>query len=226
MGKPRTSTLVTVAIVAAFLGSMGAVVVMSKINEGQERCAIERQYLAERGAPKPLTHGAKKVYVIGDSYTAGDQLDDRDDAWVRDIPKSWQVVADGIGGTGFVNPGNCGDKAFSARLDPAKSADMVILQGGLNDWREQPAAIEAATTEVLKGLSGVPEVVVVGPVHAPSRSDESLKVDAALRAATEAEGRQYVSAIDWDLPYLPDKLHITPIGQSKFAELVGASIDG
>jgi acyl-CoA thioesterase-1 len=66
-------------------------------------------------------------------------------------------------------------------------------------------------------------VVIVGPVDAPGRDGEAA-VDRALSKAAKASGRQYVSALDWDLEFLPDRAHLTPAGHATFAANVASAL--
>ncbi|MDR7081449.1 lysophospholipase L1-like esterase [Arthrobacter ginsengisoli] len=53
---------------------------------------------------------------------------------------------------------------------------------------------------------------------------ESVDVKAGTERAAKAKGAQYVSALDWDLEFLPDRLHLTPAGHARFASLVAAEL--
>lgn len=220
------------ALVVVFLAAAGAGVFFLQSREAQaaERCEVTTEYLRNRGEAVRTGNGGRKVFVLGDSYTAGDVLEDRTDVWVYDLARieDATVTADGIGGTGFVNGGSCGGMQFGTRLGQIvhSSPGLVILQGGLNDWRESPDKVASAAFNDLQELSDVPEVVVVGPINAPSRSEGAKAIDSALREAVEAQGRRYISALDWDLPYLPDRLHLTPAGHDTFAAHVAAAIRG
>lgn len=80
--------------------------------------------------------------------------------------------------------------------------------------------LEAAANTVLDGVSGVPQVVVVGPVNAHSLAGARPFACALLHPATESYGRQCGSALEWELEFLPDDLHLTPNGPAGSAELV------
>jgi acyl-CoA thioesterase I len=71
---------------------------------------------------------------------------------------------------------------------------------------------------------GERRVVVVGPAAAPSRAAAVVRVGVQLRELTAEAGWQYVDASGWDLPYLPDRLHLTAAGHTAFGDLVRASL--
>ena len=68
-------------------------------------------------------------------------------------------------------------------------------------------------------------MVVVGPANAPSKRGLE-DIDAALRTAATENGRQYVSALGWDLEFVPDNLHLTPAGHAAYAEQAAKAIAG
>lgn len=190
-------------------------------------CQAQSEVIERDGAVVHLTDGSPQTVVLGDSYTAGDGLTSLDDRWAEHLgyAQGWSVDVDGVGSTGFLNGGACGDKQFSARLDGVLAAgpDVLIIQGGVNDWQQSPADVRAAASDLLDRAKDVPRVVVVGPAPAPSRGDLAA-VDDALAAAAESSQREYISALGWDLEFLPDRLHMTPAGHAEYADRVAASL--
>jgi lysophospholipase L1-like esterase len=95
---------------------------------------------AQAGTPSPLKLPAHpRVLILGDSYTEGYGASPATEAWAYKVgaPLSWQVTVDGVGGSGYVNPGPTG--TYNTRLwrRPADAYDLVVLQGGSNDARGQ-----------------------------------------------------------------------------------------
>lgn len=166
--------------------------------------------------------------VIGDSYTQGVGLADQQrQAWptLLGSAKRLTTYVDGIGRTGFTNGGFCGGQEYEKRIDALLTArpELVIVQGGLNDTDASDEEIDSTAEHVLSALAGVPRVVVVGPPPAPSVPG-ATRVDALLQRVTTSAGRQYVSTVHWNLPYLPDQLHLTSGGHAEFARLLSESI--
>ena len=66
--------------------------------------------------------------------------------------------------------------------------------------------------------------MVVGPPSAPARAWGVPRVDALLAGLAERHGAAYVSMRDLDLPYLPDRLHLTAAGHRAFGDAVAAAL--
>ena len=189
---------------------------------GIRACDGLRSYMAQHGTIQH-GHGPAKIAVIGDSYTAGDDLADRTDSWAYRVGGTLS----GIGSTGFVNGGYCGEHPYAARIGQVVSTgpDTLVIQGGLNDTSAPREAVREATAALLDKAADVPRVVIVGPVDAPKRDGEA-SVDAALAEAARAAGREYVSMLGFTGDYLPDGVHLTAGGHDRFAEVVAAAIKG
>ena len=54
--------------------------------------------------------------------------------------------------------------------------------------------------------------VVVGPATAPARAGKVPRVDRLLAHLSHRYGVAYISMADLELPYLDDRLHLTPAG--------------
>jgi acyl-CoA thioesterase-1 len=63
----------------------------------------------------------------------------------------WEVTVDGIGGTGYVNSGPRPGLTYAERLAraPLASYDVVVVEGGHNDWRADPAVVAERVREVV-----------------------------------------------------------------------------
>ena len=201
-------------------GAAAAVQVKDNVTNGQ-RCEAIQSRIAETGEVVQ-GRGAAGTVVLGDSYAAGDWLEDRSQGWAYAVAED----AAGIGMTGYTNGGYCGDGSFSERLRSVTDLhpSTLIIQGGLNDSEASAHQIEAAASDLLDRVEDIDRVVIIGPTNAPAKSDLA-KVDRALAAAAADHEREYISALDWDLEFLPDRLHLTPAGHAEFAELVKASLN-
>ncbi len=194
------------------------------------RYCHHQQKPSGRGADKPVTNGRPTVAVLGDSYSSGFELANPAEAWPTRLGRieHWRVFVDGVAGTGMTNSGLC-DQPYASRVQQVLSyrAQRLIIEVGLNDTGSSASAVQQATSTVLARLSAVPQVDVVGPPPAPTKSPADLqRTDAALHIATQQAGRRYVGALGWQLPYLPDGVHLTPVGHQQFAELVALAIQG
>ncbi|ROQ17641.1 lysophospholipase L1-like esterase [Curtobacterium sp. PhB171] len=172
--------------------------------------------------------GPLRITVIGDSYAAGDSLADRTDAWVNvfaaETDATVTVLAEG--GTGFTNPGFCGDNAFGSRVDrvAATKPDLVIIEGGLNDVGASAEDEQTAVRSMLRGLDAF-DIVMVGPVDVPAVTGEA-KVDASLEEAASLAKVRYVSALRWDIDLGTDDKHPSARGHTEFARRLSAAIAG
>lgn len=168
-----------------------------------------------------VTGSGDKVVVIGDSYSAGLGL--------RDPVRSWPSMLDGrvhvhgFSGSGFsAQASPCALVAYADRAGRAVrgGTDLVVVQGGLNDYDQPTTAIRAGVRRLLE-VVGERDVVLVGPPAAPARAERAAAVDAVLADEAERAGVPYVTTYHLDLDYLPDALHLTREGHRAF----GAAVD-
>ncbi|NVC23414.1 SGNH/GDSL hydrolase family protein [Kocuria salina] len=217
----RVVTVLGVGVVLAVGGAAGGKVVLGNAREA-EACEGLQAYLQDPGLLVKSPDGAAGVAALGDSYTAGDGLEERGDGWAYQVAGT---VA-GVGSTGFVSGGYCGEHSYAERIAAVLETgpETLIIQGGLNDTSAEPEELRAAADALLEDAASVPRVVVVGPVNAPARDGEQA-VDAALSEAAQTAGADYVSALEWELAFLPDDLHLTKDGHEEFAARVGNALD-
>lgn len=190
-------------------------------------CDDIRAYQDRYGEVETLGDGPEQITVLGDSYSAGDTLDDRGHRWTDllvELDPDLTVTLDAVPFTGFANAGACGPNAFTDRIERVAGADgPLVIQGGLNDVFAEPETLARAADEVLTAAAAE-QVVVIGPIDVPGRTGE-VQVDAALRAAADAHGAHFVSALDWDVPIAADEVHPTAAGDRRYAELVLDALD-
>ncbi len=138
------------------------------------------------------------------------------------------MFIDGASGTGMVNGGLC-QEPYGSRVQQvlARRPQRVVVEVGLNDTAVSADVERHAAAAVLARLTSVPVVNVVGLPPVPGkRLADVRRVDGALRDASQRAGRHYVTALGWQLPYLPDGVHLTAAGHQQFAELVARGIRG
>ncbi len=102
-------------------------------------------------------------------------------------------------------------------------ADLVVVEGGLNDYDHSRAEIKAGFARVMTAAAPY-RTVVVGPATAPARAGKVPRVDRLLAHLSQKYGVPYVSTADLKLPYLDDRLHLTPTGHRLFGDAVAARI--
>jgi acyl-CoA thioesterase I len=189
-----------------------------------ERCRDIRAASEERRADLDAQDGDPRIAVIGDSWSQGTDLADPAVSWPSRL--DGLVVVDGFGGSGFsVEASPCRDVAFALRVGRALATDpdLVVVQGGLNDFDVSAGAVREGAERTLRLLEGH-RVVVVGPAAAPRRAAGAARVDALLAEVTAAAEVPYIRTAEWELDYLADRLHLTPGGHEVFGDAVAAAI--
>ena len=68
------------------------------------------------------------------------------------------------------------------------------------------------------------QVVVVGPVLAPSRAGEVPRVDRLLAGLARTAGATYIRTSGLELDYLDDRLHLTEAGHRVLGAYVAAAL--
>lgn len=171
-----------------------------------------------------VTGEGRRVVVIGDSWSAGLGLDRPAASWPSRLPGAVHVA--GFSGSGFgAHASACAGVSFADRAPAAVrgGADLVVVEGGLNDYDQPDAEIRAGFARLMRALDGLP-VVVVGPATAPSRAAAVPHVDDLLASLAERYGVAYVRTSGLRLDYLDDRLHLTAAGHQVFGDYVADRI--
>jgi acyl-CoA thioesterase-1 len=187
-------------------------------------CARTGARSAERAAM--VSGSGPSIAVIGDSYAQGLGLDRPGESWPSRLPG--RVHVDGFAGSGFSGQASpCRGEAFADRVAAAvaDAPDLVVVEGGLNDYDVRSAAVAAGVDRLLDGLAGH-RVLLVGPVSAPARSAQVPRIDGLLATAASRHDVRYLRMTRVSLSYLSDGLHLTAAGHQAFGELVGAVVAG
>ena len=216
----RRTVLLTVAALVCALVATGWIA--ARASAHQSKC--EQFAAASERRASMVTGSGERVVVIGDSWSAGLGLDRPVGSWPSRLPGRVHVA--GFSGSGFsAHASPCGRVSFADRAPAALrgGADLVVVEGGLNDYDRSRAEIKAGLARVLNAAAAY-DVVVVGPALAPARAAKVPRVDRLLRRFTHKLGVPYVSTIDLDLPYLDDRLHLTPAGHVEFGDAVADRI--
>ena len=171
-----------------------------------------------------VTGQGERVVVIGDSWSAGLGLAHPAASWPSRLPGRVHVA--GFSGSGFsAHASPCGPVDFADRAAAAVrgGADLVVVEGGLNDYDQPDADIRAGFARLMRVLDGR-QVVVVGPAAAPSRAAAVPHVDALLAALAARYDVPYIRTDGLRLSYLGDRLHLTPAGHQAFGDYVAGRI--
>jgi acyl-CoA thioesterase-1 len=219
----RRRRLVVVGVLAALLATLFTGYLSERARGADAgRCQQFAADSVERAAH--VTGSGERVVVIGDSYSAGLGLADSAASWPSRLPGSVHVAA--FSGSGFSEDAStCATVSFADRAPAAvrDGADLVVVEGGLNDYDQPAAAITAGFTRLMDELDGL-DVVVVGPVSAPSRAGAVPRVDALLAQLCGDYDVPYVSTSDLALDYLDDDLHLVPASHVALGDAVAGRI--
>lgn len=218
----RRRTVALGALLAFLVASLLVVHVAGRAGADVDRC--ERFASDSRARAAIATGSGSRVVVIGDSWSAGLGLDRLAGSWPSRLDGHVQVA--GFSGSGFsADAGSCRRVSFAVRAPAAVrgGADLVVVEGGLNDFDETDADIRAGFAALMRALHGQ-RVVVVGPATAPARAAGVPRVDDLLAALAERYDVPYVRTSGLDLPYLDDRLHLTPEGHEEFGDYVAQQI--
>ncbi len=197
-------------------------VIAARASAHQSKC--ERFSAASIKRAAMVTGSGERVVVIGDSWSAGLGLDQPAKSWPSRLPGRVHVA--GFSGSGFsARASECGRVSFGDRAPAALKggADLVVVEGGLNDYDRSRSEIKAGFARVIRTAAPY-RTVVVGPATAPARAGKVPRVDRLLAHLSHRYGVAYISMVDLQLPYLHDRLHMTPAGHVTFGDTVAARI--
>ncbi len=224
-GAPR---LLALALLGAVLASLlvldgttapaSAAVRPAKCDRFDRQQALRERQDQGTGAP---------VTVIGDSFSIGTGLPDMLQSWPSRLPG--RVHVDGHPGSGFSNLSSpCGPQyAFHRRVARATAGgpELVVVQGGINDWDRTDAQIAAGFARLALRLAGR-QVLVVGPVMVkpPRLAARIAHLDRLLATQSRWHGMRYLSMSKMVLPKHADGVHLAPYGHVLFGDKVAAVV--
>jgi lysophospholipase L1-like esterase len=169
------------------------------------------------------------VWVVGDSWTIGWPLEDPTDAWVSTFAEltGYTVRVDGWSASGYTVSGLCEeeDTTFPTRVRraAAEEPDLIVVQGGLNDVGVREGELADAVDAVLEAAGEIP-VVLLGPGTAPALPPDGIRAVDEVLADAAGDTARHVSALEWELDYLPDGAHPSLEGAQELGELAAKEI--
>ncbi|MDF1605698.1 SGNH/GDSL hydrolase family protein [Nocardioides sp. YIM 152315] len=221
----RRPVLVGTVLAVVLAAALTVLVGVRAIGSDPTRC--ERFVDDSRARAATDTGTGQRVVVIGDSWSAGLGLDRAAGSWPSRLAGAVHVA--GFSGSGFsAHASPCGvGVSFAERAPRALrgGADLVVVEGGLNDYDQSDAAVRAGFRALMRELSGQ-QVVIVGPASAPSRVQAVPHVDVLLARLAERYDVPYVQTSGLQLTYLPDRLHLTPAAHDVFGDYVAEELAG
>lgn len=142
-----------------------------------------------------------RVLLMGDSYTEGWGATPLSGGFAFQIagPLGWRLTRDGIGSTGYLNPGLKQQGTYPQRLwrHPADAYDLVVLQGGSNDEKAPEADIAKAvdlTVRTVHRRYPSAQILLMGPVTPYATIGANrVKVNRVLTAYATAHSLQLIN---------------------------------
>jgi lysophospholipase L1-like esterase len=146
------------------------------------------------------------VLILGDSYTQGYGSSDQSKlGWAPLVAthEGWKATIDGIGNTGYTAGGQAdgsGENTFGKRLaaHAAMHPDLVIIQGGQNDWRPSSTDLATAATETFAAVQKQwpdAKIVALGPSAPQPAGDKYAGQSKAIGAAARGENVPFISPV-------------------------------
>lgn len=214
----RRPVLVGAVLAVVLTAALTVLVGVRAIGSDPSRC--DRFAADSRARAAVVTGSGPRVVVVGDSWSVGLGLDESARSWPSRLPGAVHVA--GFSGSGFgARASSCGAVSFADRAPTAlrRGADLVVVEGGLNDYDQPDAAVRSGFRQLMRQLRGY-DVVVVGPAAAPSRAHAVPRVDALLGRLAGRYDVPYLPTVGLELTYLPDRLHLTQDGHDAFGDYV------
>ena len=219
------------AVLAAVLAGCSSGEVESLPGQAPSKDGALTQDMCSRFAAESVSRAAvvtgagQQVVVIGDSWAAGYGLDDPSKSWPAYL--DGEVRVSGFAGTGYARSSmeRCGPISFGERAADAirPGADLVVLEGGINDAHRELSEAEEGFRQTLDALKGH-DVVVLSAPRVSTRAAAIKGVNKMLKRVSKEYGVTYINVFDLDLPYQADHTHLTPEGHVEFGKIVARRI--
>jgi lysophospholipase L1-like esterase len=187
-----TGALVATAVLLVFGGQ--SLVQAAAAEQSTAPAAVK-----ERPAAPPAVEERPVVTFVGDSWTVGEGATGlRGYAVLTGEQLDWQYHVLGVGGSGYTRPG--AGSTFGQRVDRAvdTDADVIVVQGSLNERRGAPGALAPAALATLRHLRAEAdpdtEVLVVGASYSPGTPDATIDwINGDIRDAAVQVGFRFVN---------------------------------
>lgn len=201
-----------------------------------------RPHLAVQDAatqrPALVATARHSVTFIGDSWTWGEGATTTAGGYAYRTGQQlgWKYTALGIRGSGYTQGG--GKKSTFGQRIPAAAAthaEIIVVQGSLNERNSTPAALATAALSTLKRLKAAApwsKILVIGASYVPSTPTATINwINAAISGAAKKVGLRFVNPAseNWTDPASPiweDPNHPNDIGHQLVADHVEALLRG
>ena len=179
--------------------------------------------------PERVGDGAVSAYFFGDSLMNGTGASPVRPVMARVAAQrlGWDVEVDAWGGTGYTTTGR--SPGYLQRLQRPgalrRQYDVVLLEGGYNDWRVGASAgeLRRAVLEVVdhvRGRQPQAQIVLMGSYDPPGRSDAHRKaLDDVIRGVAREQRLPFFSPLSggWTVGQHPGRfLHADGLHPSTY----------
>ncbi|MBY6437558.1 SGNH/GDSL hydrolase family protein [Rhodococcus kroppenstedtii] len=206
---------VTVAVVVACLVAVGAAFALNQTRATEPTTTISNPVDPAKLTARPgnvVLPDDPRMLILGDSYTLGTAASP-DYGYANIVARrlGWPAEVDGIGGTGFTWGGGsegADGNTYRARIERRAGGfapNVLLLQGGQNDYRATPDEVRAAVTETIDTARRVwpgVQILVMGP-------SQPMPGGALLRRVSDPIGQAAVTA---------DAGFISPLDENWFTD--------
>jgi lysophospholipase L1-like esterase len=180
-------------------GVIGILVVSGALFLGSGGPLSERAGAAAQSSAPAVGAERPTVAFVGDSWTVGvGATGMRGYAVLTGERLAWEYHVLGVGGSGYTLPGR--GSTFDQRVDRAvdTEADVIVVQGSLNERGGVPSALAPAARTTLTHLraqaSPGTEILVVGASYTPGTSRATIdRINEDIAEAAEAAELSFVN---------------------------------
>lgn len=234
----------TWAIVGVFAALVLAFVAVITLVPGDKPpTAADRPVPTASPTPAPDVRitlpASPRLLVQGDTYTEGygAKVATHGFAYLLAKRLGWPRLIDGINGTGYVAGGDAGsDQSYLTRARALVAAkaftpNVIILQGGVNDYRASHLTQQLAVRQLVefyrRSFPGV-QIVMIGPARAYPEAIALGPMDSSLAGVASDLGVPYISPVgdQWfsvgnsERFITDDRTNLTEAGHAYFAQRV------
>jgi len=149
-----------------------------------------------------------RLLILGDSYTLGTAANPPTEGYAYTVARDlgWPSEIDGVGGTGFTwgggNEGADGND-YVSRIQRRAAAgsfspNVLLLQGGQNDYRAEPDVLYAKVRETIDAARQAwpdVQVIVMGPSQPMPGGALLGRVSSPIGQAAIADKAQFISPL-------------------------------
>lgn len=161
-------------------------------------------------APKLTFSDGTKAVFFGDSWTLGTSARPATKGFAYETISALHLngQVEGVGGTGYLNPGLSGNQTYLQRINafPVSDAALVVLQGSVNDQNQNQITMGDEVDKVFAAMHAkfpAAQIVVLGPAPSDLPANSGvMRADDIIGNRAKAAGLNYISPLrqQWITP--------------------------